>query len=302
VTNPPVRAAAALSDATISRLLNAIERQTGLSRDAGLTERLHRALRSHKVADLNALVPKLDAVHWTDPDWQALITRLLVHETYFFRDWPQLEHLALNGLPDRIANALSAGHRALCVWSAGCASGEEAYSLAAITLQAMLREGVAHEHGDTMQPQAGWRLDVIGSDLSAEMIERAGRGRYATAGLSPFRAMRDGYGRLFPADGPGARSVRGDLRARVRFVQDNLLDGPPPVTNADVVVCRNVLVYLVETARQVALSKLTAAVAEGGYLLLGPTDPRPPSDRFEAIWSSGPVIYRRKPSMPPPSP
>jgi chemotaxis protein methyltransferase CheR len=238
------------------------------------------------VAALNALVPKLDAVHWTDPDWQALITRLLVHETYFFRDWPQLEHLALNGLPERIANAQAAGHRALCIWSAGCASGEEAYTLAAITLQAMLLGGVAYEHGDTMQPQAGWRLDVIGSDLSAEMIERAGRGRYATAGLSPFRAMRDGYGRLFPADGPGARSVRGDLRARVRFVQDNLLDGPPPV----------------ETARQVALSKLTAAVAEGGYLLLGPTDPRPPSDRFEAIWSSGPVIYRRKPSMPPPSP
>jgi len=301
VTTPPVRAAASLSDGAISRLLDVIERQTGLSRDAGLTTRLNRALRTHELAALHALVPRLDTLHWRDPDLQALITRLLVHETYFFRDWPQLEHLALNGLPHRIANGLAEGRRSLCVWSAGCASGEEAYSLAAITLQAMLRAGVAHEHGDTLLPQAGWQLDVVGSDLSAEMIARALHGHYATAGLSPFRAMRDGFGRLFPTDGPGVRGVRADLRARVRFVQDNLLDGSPPVAKADVVVCRNVLVYFADTARQAALSKLTGALAHGGYLLLGPTDPRPPADQFDAMWSAGPVIYRRLPATPPPS-
>jgi chemotaxis protein methyltransferase CheR len=84
------------------------------------------------------------------------------------------------------------------------------------------------------------------------------------------------------------------LRARVRFVQDNLLDGPPPVTNADVVVCRNVLVYFADAARQAALVKLTSALAPGAYLLPGPTDPRPPPELFDAIWSDGPVIYRRK--------
>jgi chemotaxis protein methyltransferase CheR len=280
--------------------LDAIERQTGLSRDAGLTARLQRALRTRELSALHALVPRLETVHWRDPDWQALLTRLLVHETYFFRDWPQLEHLALNGLPDRIANARDEGHHSLCLWSAGCASGEEAYSLAAITMQAMLRAGVAHEHGDTMQPRAGWRLDVVGSDLSGEMIARAGRGLYETAGLSSFRAMRDGYGRLFPADGIGTRVVRKDLRARVRFMQDNLLDGSPPVANADVVVCRNVLVYFAAAARQAALSKLTDALSCGGYLLLGPTDPRPPSDQFDAMWSEGPVIYRRRSATPPP--
>jgi chemotaxis protein methyltransferase CheR len=300
VTQPPVTAAAALSDATISRLLDAIERQTGMSRDAGLPARLQRALRTQETSALHALVPRLEATHWRDPDWQALLTRLLVHETYFFRDWPQLEHLALNGLPERISRASDCGHHSLCVWSAGCASGEEAYSLAAITMHAMLRAGVAHEHGDTMQPRAGWRLDVVGSDLSGEMVARAGRGVYETAGLSSFRAMRDGYGRLFPADGTGTRVVRQDLRARVRFAQDNLLDGAPPVSSADVVVCRNVLVYFADAARQMALAKLTDALAEGGYLLLGPTDPRPPADRFDAIWSEGPVIYRRRPVTPPP--
>jgi chemotaxis protein methyltransferase CheR len=92
------------------------------------------------------------------------------------------------------------------------------------------------------------------------------------------------------------RSVRADLRARVRFVQDNLLDGPPPVTGADAVACRNVLVYFTDAARQTALTKLTSALAPGGYLLLSPTDPRPPADQFDAIWSAGPVIYRRRPA------
>jgi chemotaxis protein methyltransferase CheR len=160
----------------------------------------------------------------------------------------------------------------------------------------MRRAGVAHEHNNTMRPRAGWRLEVIGSDLSSEMIAHAERGVYTTAGLSPFRAMREDYDQLFPADGPSSRAVRSDLRARVRFLQDNLLDGPPPITDADVVVCRNVLVYFADRARQAALTKLTGALAPGGYLLLGPTDPRPPSDLFDALWSTGPVIYRRRPA------
>jgi chemotaxis protein methyltransferase CheR len=62
-----------------------------------------------------------------------------------------------------------------------------------------------------------------------------------------------------------------------------------------VVVCRNVLVYFAAAARLAALAKLTRALAPGGYLLLSPTDPRPPADQFDAIWSSGPVIHRRRP-------
>ena len=294
MTHSPPRATPSLPDSTITRLLDAIERRTGLSRDAGLRTRLERALRSREQSGLLALVPRLETLPWRDPEWQALITRLLVHETYFFRDWPQLEHLAESGLPDRISDARTSGRRSLRIWSAGCASGEEAYTLAAITLQSMVLAGVAHEHGDTMRPGAGWSLEVVGSDLSDDMIAHAARGIYTTAGLSPFRAMREGYGRLFPSDGPGTRSVRADLSARVRFALDNLLDGPPPVTDADIVACRNVMVYLAESGRLAALTKLTSALAPGGYLLLSPTDPRPPADQFDAIWSAGPVIYRHR--------
>ena len=151
-----------------------------------------------------------------------------------------------NGLPNRISDAIATGRRALSIWSAGCASGEEAYTLVAITLQAMLRADVAREQGDTLLPRAGWQLEVVGSDLSVDMIERAKLGVYPTAGLSPFRAMRDDYRRLFPVESPMSRQVRADLRGRVRFIHENLLEGPAPVAGADVVVCRNVLVYFVD--------------------------------------------------------
>ncbi|HEX3573840.1 MAG TPA: CheR family methyltransferase [Rhodopila sp.] len=281
-----------VGDPPTAHLLDVIERQAGLSRDAGLAERLVRRL---PLAERRALAMRLDRLSWRDPDWQSLIAPLLVHETYLFRDWPQLEHLVQAGLPERIALADRDGRRMLRLWSAGCASGEEAYSLAAVTLMAMLRAGVAREQGDTLLPVAPWRLEVIGSDLSQDMVTRAERGEFTTAGLSPFRAMPAGYERFFPAKGPGVRGVRADLRAQVRFVQSNLLDGPAPTTGVDVAVCRNVLLYLTTAARRTALDALTSAIAPNGFLLLGPTDAPPPGETFDAIWSAGPVIYRRRP-------
>jgi chemotaxis protein methyltransferase CheR len=290
--NHSVPSAEAAGDPATAHLLDVIERQAGLSRDAGLAARLARRV---PLAGRQTLAIRLERLSWRDLDWQSLVAPLLVHETYLFRDWPQLQHLAQAGLPERIALAEREGRRVLRLWSAGCASGEEAYSLGAVTLAAMLRAGVAHELGDTLLPVAGWRLEVTGSDLSREMITRAERGEFTTAGLSPFRAMPAGFERFFPASGPGLRGVRADLRAQVHFVQSNLLDGPTAAVGVDVAVCRNVLVYLTAAARRTALDTLAGAIAPGGFLLLGPTDAAPPADMFDAIWSDGPVIYRRRP-------
>jgi chemotaxis protein methyltransferase CheR len=301
---PPVHAEPSRQSVAVARLESAITRQTGLSAQAGLASRLARALREHD--DVDRLAQQLEARRWHEPEWQALITQVLVHETYLFRDWPQLDHLRQAGLPGRIAAAQRAGTRRLSLWSAGCSSGEETYSLAALALRSMVDAGVAHEHGDALRPSAGWTVEVIGSDISREVLSRAREGVFSTEGLSPFRAMQSDYADFFPVPQPGLQSdperdslastrvARSDLRAHVRFVHDNLLDGPPPVLGADVVVCRNVLIYLTDTARNFALTKLVAAVAADGFLLLGPTDPPPPASAFEAVWSAGPVIYRRR--------
>lgn len=270
-------------------LLDLVQEAAGLAHTPQLAARLARAVLPGARADLAA---RLAPLRWDDPAWQALLDALAVQETYLFRDLPQLRHLAASGLRGRIARA-AAGSRTLRLWSAGCASGEEAYSLAALALTALREAGHTHEAAGGITPAAGWTLDVVGSDLSGAALARARAGRYPTAGLSAFRALPPGYGRFFPPGPPGTRLVRQDVRARVRFTSVNLAHPPPPVRDADVVACRNVLIYLTELARHRVLDGLAAAVAPGGFLLLGATDRSPSPKVFEPVWSDGPVIYRK---------
>lgn len=261
------------SDPSTARLLAVIERQAGLAR-AGLESRVNRHFPPEQRA---AVAERLAVLSWRDPDWQALVEPLLVHETFLFRDWAQLRHLRAVGLAERLAQP---GARRLTIWSAGCSSGEEAYSLAALATTAL-------------DGKPGWTVRVVGSDLSRAMVHRAARATFRLGQLSAFRAMPSEFEALFPGAGPEFRTVRADLRDQVRFAADNLLDGPAPVTAADVVACRNVLIYMAGWARSAALQRLAGAVAPGGFLLLGPTDQPPPPAQFEPIWGEGAVIYRR---------
>lgn len=265
------------------RLLDLVECRMGMSREAGLIGRLARSLGE----PAPGLAARLAAAQWRDPAWQAFIEPLVVHESYLCRDWPQLRHLAEAGLPGLIAT-----RPALRVWSAGCAAGEEAYTLGALTLDAMVRAGAAGERGDAIVPVNGRSLSVLGSDVSVAAIARAQRGAFQTAGLSAFRSLPVEFDRFFPQGGPGERTVRPDLRGVVRFLAHDLLSGPAPVAAADVVACRNVLVYLTAAARRAAMDRVMAAVTPGGYLLLGPTDPAP-RQGFVPVWASDAVIHRR---------
>ena len=265
-------------DPATTRLLEVIEREAGLSQ-AGLEARVgrHWPPEQHQ-----AVAARLAVLSWRDPEWQALVEPLLVHETYLFRDWAQLHHLAEIGVRE-LARCRDGTDRRLTVWTAGCASGEEAYSLAAVVRSAL------------PQDDAGWSVAVVGSDLSRDMVERAGRATFSVAGLSAFRAMRPEFEALFPDAGGHCRTAHPELRRLVRFTADNLVQGPPPVRGADIVSCRNVLIYMADWARQAALARLTDAVAPGGVLLLGPTDRAPPDALFEPVWGRGAVFYRRRP-------
>jgi chemotaxis protein methyltransferase CheR len=285
--------AATARAALTARLLVAIETRTGLSREAGLARRLERTLRTIDDTELRRLTLTVEPLPWEHPEWQSLIANVLVHETYFFRDWPQLDHLARVGLPPRIAAARSHAPHRLRIWSAGCASGEEPYSLAALTVHALALQGIAMEPREEARLSTDWQIEVTGTDLSNDMIEVARTARYIDRGLSPFRNMPDGFSRFFPMGESDERGVREDLRSAVTFRSGNLLAGPPPGRDFDVVVCRNVLVYFADAARRLAIEKLAGALAPGGFLLLGPTDPSPTDGSFEAIWATGAVIYRK---------
>ncbi|MFO0604421.1 MAG: CheR family methyltransferase [Polyangiales bacterium] len=224
------------------------------------------ALRDDRVAPIDRAAADARAALGL-PDDAALLARLragdpaavarfasaiTVGETYLFR---HAAHFELARAHLRALAAASPGRR-LRLWSAGCASGEEAWSLAIAAREALGAEGFA-------------RVEVLGTDLHPAALERARAGRYGRW------SFREGYApdaRWFERDGDAWR-VRDELRGAVAFAPLNLARGAGPVGAFDVVFCRNVLLYFDAASVARAASLLAASLAPDGLLVPGPADP-----------------------------
>jgi chemotaxis protein methyltransferase CheR len=175
-------------------------------------------------------------------------------ETYFFRDPDGLSAFVEELAPERL---LAAGPEGMVhVWSAGCSSGEEPYTLAMLLL----------ERGILPNP----RIRIRGSDVSPDAIRRA---RAALYGAHPLRATsEDRRARFFePADGGRVR-LKDGARSSVDLEVRGILDEPRNGALFDVILCRNVLIYFDEDARRAAAERFADRLKPGGYLLLGPSD------------------------------
>jgi chemotaxis protein methyltransferase CheR len=234
-----------LDDGLLASVAEALARATGLSLAAGLRVSLGQAVRSAaRELEVAPAALAADAVAGQPAALQVLAEHAAVGETSLWRHAEGLVALAAE---------LSGAGRPLRIWSAGCATGEEPYSL----VLALLDAG-----------RDGEEDVILGTDVSARALARARLGVYgsrATRRLPPALAARW----LHPS-GPGAR-VDERLARRVRFERHNLLDPPPP-GGFDAVVCRNVLIYFEPEVAAATLLRLAGAVAPGGYLLLGPVE------------------------------
>ncbi|PTQ07368.1 chemotaxis protein CheR [Sphingomonas oleivorans] len=181
-----------------------------------------------------------------------VVEALLNNETFFFRDRAAFSLLTDQAL-DMLARARAA-ERSLTIWSAACSTGQEVYSLAM---------------SFAAQPErwAGWRIEILGTDVSRAAIAQARIGRYSQfeiqRGLPVMQMMR-----CFDQEGDHWR-VKPSLRGRVAFTVHNLLDAPPPGRRPDVVLCRNVLLYFATEKRRIALDRIAGAIAPDGVLMLG---------------------------------
>jgi chemotaxis protein methyltransferase CheR len=185
---------------------------------------------------------------------EQLIDEVTIRETFFMRQFEQLRsidwHLALD-------TAHTAGRATIRVWSAGCASGEEAYTLAMLAV-------------DSLGPTAP--VSVVGTDLSSEALACARRGWYT--GRTVRRLDPDVLARHFRPE-EGGISVQPSLRRLVDFRRHNLVHDPSPPAGEDsfdVVVCRNVLIHFEPQAADRAGAGLLAGLRPGGTLLLAPAD------------------------------
>jgi chemotaxis protein methyltransferase CheR len=215
----------------------------------------------------------------TDDRFGALVQELTVPETYFFRNPDQFRALQQQVLPALLRQAPAA--RRVRVLSAGCASGEEAYSIAI-----MLRG---------LMPDASWTLSVHGIDLNPAMIEKARSGRYVEWSLRGAPAAQ--RERWFRRDGPDF-VLDAEARAGVSFELRNLCadDARFWQPNAyDIVFCRNVLMYFTPDEARGVVARIAGTLAPQGHLFLGHAETlRRLSDDFELRHTHDTFYYQRK--------
>ena len=187
---------------------------------------------------------------------QRALDAVAVHETYFFREERALHAFAEEMLPQIAARRAAA--RTLRVWSAGCSTGEEAYTLAMLITESGLFEG--------------WRVELSASDLSERVIAEARRGIY---GENSFRTTeRTRREKYFTPTADGRHEIAQPLRAMVNFGCFNLVDSRrfSIFDDLDVIFCRNVMLYFGDDARRRTVKGFHQQLREGGYLVLGASE------------------------------
>ncbi len=208
-------------------------------------------LRVTHASDVSSYLSMLDQA----AERQALLDEVTIQETHFFRNPPQIRALRAHVLPELLRHAATHGRR-LRIWSAGCSTGEEAYSLAML-----LRE--------LLGGAQGWDVKVIATDLSERALETARAGRYA--GRAVQMVGPTDLARFFTPVG-AAFEVRQEVRELVEFRHHNLVTQPPPfdvTESADLVLCRNVTIYFSRETTRALMQRLHRCLRDGGYLFLG---------------------------------
>ncbi|MDD4129364.1 MAG: protein-glutamate O-methyltransferase CheR [Desulfuromonadaceae bacterium] len=179
---------------------------------------------------------------------------LTTNETYFFRESIQLKAFSDEVIPELIKRKIARGNRTLRIWSAGCSTGEEPYTIAMLL--------------STMPELIGWKIEIIGTDISNKVLSQARRGVY---GKSSFRATNENdLRRFFVAQDDGYK-VNDSIRALVTISHLNLFDSHrlALLGKVDLVFCRNVIIYFDQAAKKRVIESFHSALYDGGFLLLG---------------------------------
>jgi chemotaxis protein methyltransferase CheR len=250
----------------------------GISFEAHQRETIERRL-GQRLTELgfNSFAAYWSRLKENPAEFDYVFDALMVKETYFFRQDYQLDGLASEVIPE--ISRREGGTRRVAVWSAGCSSGEEAYTLAILLSESF--------------ELAGWTKQVIGMDLCTSNIESAARGEYRK---SSFRAVAvEGLNRHIEAGERNYR-VREPLRRMCHFFRGNLLseDDVRKVGRVDIVFCRNVLIYMDEESRLKVLRLIFDRLLPGGYLFLGHAESLLSFDTpFEPVHLAKDLVYRR---------
>jgi chemotaxis protein methyltransferase CheR len=239
------------------------------SKKALVGGRLAKRLRQHRLSCYSDYL-RLLRCDSASGELQVAIDLLTTNETYFFREPKHFEVLREEALQARHAG------RPLRAWSAACSSGEEAYSIAMVLADAM------SEHG--------W--DVLGTDISSRVLERARIGHYA---LGRAQHIPRDYLRRFCLKGidaqDGTMLIERGLRQRVQFMHLNLNAPLPQLGSFDVIFLRNVLIYFSAQTKRQVVARVLAQLRPGGLFCIGHSESL--HDITRAVVQLSPAVYRK---------
>ncbi len=219
-----------------------------------LERRLSRRLEQHRLKSFEEYYHFLRYDRKREEELVALIDNLTTNETYFFRESPQLRAFSEEILPELRASL--ADRKSLRIWSAGCSTGEEPYTIAILLL----------ESGDWWRD---WQVDIIGSDINQRVLHTARKGVYkkgAHRATDPRMLAK-----YFITDEKGDYRIIDRVKELVSFSYLNLLDPYKTslVGGMDVIFCRNVIIYFDREAKKKVIEGFYHKLRDGGYLLLG---------------------------------
>lgn len=217
-----------------------------------IERRLSRRVKNHHLNDFKDYYRLLLYNRRRDEELAAIIDVLTVNETYFFREQNQLKAFSEEILPE--LRDINKDKKRLRIWSAGCSTGEEPYTIAMLILE--------------QKYFYSWDIEIIGSDINKRVLQVARKGIYRR---NSFRTTEQYFISKYFNEKNGSFKISDRVKQYVNFNYLNLLDPLKVkfVGKVDVIFCRNVLIYFDYLSRKRVVESLYERLADGGYLLLG---------------------------------
>jgi chemotaxis protein methyltransferase CheR len=267
-----------LTEHELSEIRMLIEERTGIrfdeSRERFFSTRVREHLHAKSFHHGSELVR---TIRKSNVEYEGLLERLLTQETSFFRYPAVFDAFEKRVLPELHAKKFWKNPRTLRVWSAGCSTGEEPYSIAITIL-------------DTLSLADAWNVEILATDVGRHALKHAERGVYAGRSISSvkpaqlaahFTAAKDGH------------QVKPRVRKLVSFAQMNLAS-PVYLGRMDLIFCMNVLIYFSEERRAALVQRFYEALEPGGYLFLGHSESiSKMTVKFQAIVLGDCILYRK---------
>lgn len=284
-------------------VLNLLHEYAGFRATEQLEEKIKHIFRNSGSEELKEWISHMEK----DPsksDLNALVEDLANKETYFFRDKNQIETYSEYILPKLIKNKLSKVQNKINIWSAGCSSGEEAYTLAMLLCDKLIDAKIAFRgvSNDVFFPSA-WDISILGTDISRQAIRMANNGSYEKGGFDSFRQFPDGYYKYFETEVHNGQQcdeslsnnlqISKSLSQIVKFEQKNLLGYSEIEKEFDIIFCRNVLINIDPDRHEEIIQMMHKHLSNDGILILSPVDVMPMEDLFEKIWINKCMVYKK---------